>query len=176
MSEAISGKFFTADAAVPDVALLIRATRIALIDGRHLQLLQLPEPDSSEHAGLSALRRGAEARRADQRSEGLFRDYPVRHRARRLELVQRRAEDTCGHVTASCWPSFPVMAVRSPDAAQRAGSSRRGALLIRGPALLQTGVPVLRSNASQELRAASRPGHEIIRSPCRPAPAASAKW
>jgi hypothetical protein len=41
---------------------------------------------------------------------------------------------------------------------------RNGALQSRGPGyarLEETGVPGLRSSASQELRAASRPGHEI---------------
>src|SRR5436305_7439387 len=42
-------------------------------------------------------------------------------------------------------------------------TSQRSALQSRGPGYLlleETGVPVLRSSASQELRAASRPGHE----------------
>jgi hypothetical protein len=47
--------------------------------------------------------------RADRRSEGLSRDHPVRRRADRLELVQRRTKDARGHVTAVCSRSFSMM-------------------------------------------------------------------
>jgi len=63
-----------------------------------------------------------------------------------------------GRTTLGVVPAFLPRTQRS------AQLLRSGALQSRGPACLrleETGVPVLRSGASQELRAASRPGHVI---------------
>src|SRR4051794_9252440 len=78
--------------------------------------------------------------------------------ARRSAKWQSRRGGGGGWLMHSPFPACSD--ARSPDAAQRAASSRRGALQSRGPGYLRFEKPGSRF-CEAALRAASRPGHEL---------------